>query len=84
MDATGSFTQEHLSRTDPLSFTVTIFSTVGFGDISPASETARVAVTVQMVLDLLILGIGINAFVSAARAGRQRRSVGEQVGEQPS
>lgn len=81
MDAAGSFTQEHLSRTDSLYFTVTIFSTVGFGDISPASETARVAVMVQMVLDLLILGIGVNAFVSAARTGRQRRSADDGVGE---
>ena len=83
-DSSGSFTQAHLSRTDALYFTVTIFATVGFGDISPASETARVVVMVQMILDLLILGIGVNAFVNAARTGRQRRSTGDDVGEVPS
>ena len=31
----GAFTQEHLTRTDALYMTVTIFATVGFGDISP-------------------------------------------------
>ena len=36
-----------------------------------------VLVMIQMILDLLILGFGINAFVSAARMGRQRRSAGE-------
>ena len=37
----SSFTAEGLTRLDTLYFTVTVFSTVGFGDISPASETAR-------------------------------------------
>ena len=45
-----------LSRTDALYFTVTIFSTVGFGDISAKAEAARLVVTAQMFLDLVILG----------------------------
>ena len=35
-----------------LYFTVTIFSTVGFGDISAKAEAARLVVTAQMFLDL--------------------------------
>ena len=66
--------QADLSRTDPLYLSVTIFSTVGFGDISATSQSARLAVTSQMILDLLVLGIGINAFVHAARVGRERQS----------
>ena len=73
----GAFSQEHLSRTDALYLTVTIFATVGFGDISPVSQAARVAVMCQMLLDLVILGVGINAFVSAARVGRKRQSASE-------
>src|SRR6202000_3234165 len=38
-----------LSRTDSLYFTVTVLSTVGFGDIVARSEAARIAVTVQMI-----------------------------------
>ena len=53
---------------------MTIFSTVGFGDISATSQSARLVVTSQMILDLLLLGIGINAFVHAARVGRERQS----------
>jgi len=41
-----SFTQ-HLSRTDALYFTVTTFATVGYGDITAKSETARVVVIFQ-------------------------------------
>ena len=61
-----------LTRTDALYFTVTIFSTVGFGDITAVSESARLVVTVQMILDLLILGLGIRVFVGAVQRGRQR------------
>jgi hypothetical protein len=68
----GSFTAP-LTRTDALYFTVTVFSTVGFGDIAAKTETARLVVTGQMIADLVILGIAIKAITSAVRRGRQRR-----------
>jgi hypothetical protein len=61
-----------LTRTDAFYFTVTIFSTVGFGDITAVSESARLVVTAQMILDLLILGLGIRVFIGAVQRGRQR------------
>ena len=67
----ASFT-DHLTRTDALYFTVTIFSTVGFGDITAVSQSARLVVTAQMILDLLILGLGIRVFIGAVQRGRQR------------
>jgi voltage-gated potassium channel len=63
---------DHLTRTDALYFTVTTFSTVGFGDITAVSESARLVVTTQMILDLLIVGLGIRVFVGAVQLGRQR------------
>ena len=66
----GNF-NETLNRTDSLYFTVTIFATVGFGDITATSETARVLVTVQMILDLIVLGLGVRVFVGAVEAGRK-------------
>ena len=54
----GSFSQEDLTRTDALYFSVTVFSTVGFGDISATSQSARSVVTAQMILNLLLLGVG--------------------------
>jgi voltage-gated potassium channel len=69
----ASFT-EPLTRTDALYFTVTVFATVGFGDITAKSETARVVVIVQMLADLALLGAGIRVLVGAVHRGRERRS----------
>jgi voltage-gated potassium channel len=63
---------DHLTRTDSLYFTVTTFSTVGYGDITAVSESARVVVIAQMILDLLALGLGIRVFTGAVQRGRQR------------
>ena len=73
-DDASNFTVETLTRTDSLYFTVTIFSTVGFGDISPSSEAARILVMAQMILDLIVLGLGIRIFVGAIEVGRQKTS----------
>ena len=63
----------HLTRTDSLYFTVTTFSTVGYGDITAASQAARLLVTVQMILDLLALGLGFRVFLGAVQLARQGR-----------
>jgi hypothetical protein len=67
---------EALSRSDALYFTVTIFATVGFGDISAQSEFARLMVTGQMLLDLLIVGLGLQVLVEAVRRSRGSSSQG--------
>ena len=67
----SAFDVPALTRTDALYFTVTIFATVGFGDITATSQAARVLVTVQMILDLILLGVGIRVFTSAVQVGRQ-------------
>ena len=67
----SSFTAP-LSRTDGLYFAVTIFSTVGFGDISARAEYARIAVSAQMILDLLLLGVGVRIILGAVQRGRDR------------
>lgn len=53
---------------------MTVFSTVGFGDITAKSETARVVLIVQMLADLGLLGVGARVLLGAVRRGRQRRS----------
>ena len=47
---------EPLTRIDALYFSVTIFATVGFGDISARSDEARMLVTAQMLVDLILIG----------------------------
>jgi voltage-gated potassium channel len=69
----ATFTQP-LTRTDALYFTVTVFSTVGFGDITPRSEAARIVLIVQMLGDLAVLGAGIRILLQAVQRGRQQRS----------
>jgi voltage-gated potassium channel len=68
-----NFTQP-LTRTDALYFSVTVFSTVGFGDITAKSEAARVVLIVQMLGDLALLGAGARVLLGAVRRGQQRRS----------
>jgi voltage-gated potassium channel len=67
---------EPLSRTDGLYFSMTVFATVGFGDISPTTELARVLVTVQMVVDLLAVGILAKVVLGAVQVaeGRSRHA----------
>jgi voltage-gated potassium channel len=68
----ANFNAHPLTRTDTLYFTVTVFSTVGFGDITATSQSARLVVTVQMLLDLLALGLVVRAFVGAVQLARQQ------------
>ena len=74
-----SFSQGVLTRTDGLYFTVTTFATVGFGDIAPVSQVARRLVTGQMVLDLLVIGLGIKVVAGAIQVGRQKHATGPEL-----
>ena len=71
----GNFSQP-LSRTDAIYFTVTVFATVGFGDITAKAEVARLVVTGQMLADLIVLGLGVRVLLSAVQRGRQRPPAG--------
>jgi voltage-gated potassium channel len=69
-----------LTHTDGLYFAVTVFSTVGFGDITAKTQAARLVVTGQMIADLVILGLAIKIIVGAVSRGRQP---GDADGAQP-
>ncbi len=62
----ATFTQR-LDHTRALYFTITVFSTVGFGDIVPRTDTARLIVAAQMLLDLAIIGAVVRVIFNAAR-----------------
>ena len=59
---------EPLSRTDALYFAVTIFTSVGFGDIVARSQPARVIVMIQMLGSLAFLGVGARVLVTAVQS----------------
>ncbi|MCX4762861.1 potassium channel family protein [Streptomyces sp. NBC_01275] len=69
-----------LTHTDGLYFAVTVFVTVGFGDVTAKGEAARLVVTGQMIADLVILGLAIKIIMGAV--GR-RRQPGGVSGAQP-
>jgi len=62
-----------LTRTDALYFTVTTLATVGYGDITPRSQGTRIAVTVQMVADLAVLGVLVRTAARAVAHGWERQ-----------
>jgi hypothetical protein len=64
---------EPLNRTDSLYFTITVFSTVGFGDITPLTQPARIVTMVQMLGDLVVVGLVLQVMLGAVKAGRRRR-----------
>jgi hypothetical protein len=67
---------EVLDHTGALYLAITIFSTVGFGDITPESEIARIVVSIQMLLDLVVIGVVVRLLTTAAKTGKQKKSVG--------
>ncbi|MFJ8012695.1 potassium channel family protein [Streptomyces sp. NPDC096339] len=64
---------EPMNRTDALYFTVTVFATVGFGDITPVSEATRALTTFQMIADLVVVGVVAKALFGAVRVGLRRK-----------
>jgi voltage-gated potassium channel len=82
-DNAANFNTHQLTRTDSLYFVLTTFSTVGFGDITATSQSARVLVMVQVVLDLVILGLVVQVFRGAVQVGRQRATASSDLGTEP-
>lgn len=69
---TGQF-EGVVTRTDALYFTVITMATIGYGDIHPVGQGARVLVTLMVVFDLLFVGA-----LGSALATQLRRRFPEQ------
>lgn len=69
-----SFTQP-VDKVAAVYFSVTVLATVGFGDIAAVTELARVTVTVQMVLDLVLIGAAVKLLGASARRAVDARQV---------
>ena len=61
-----------MSRTQALYFTIVVLSTVGFGDITPRTDSARLLTTVQIVCDLLLVSVVIRLILQVATRPTQR------------
>lgn len=74
---------EPLNKVGGIYFTITILATVGFGDITPKSDVARIIVTLQMVLDLTLVGVVVRAIGGAVTRGELAASGGATAGGEP-
>lgn len=63
---------ETLSTLTSYYYTVTVFSTVGFGDITPKTDLARIFTMVQMVGNLVLIGLVVKVLSSAGSRARAR------------
>ena len=61
---------EPLNHTGAIYLAITVFSTVGFGDITPESDLARIVLSIQMLLDLVVIGAVVRLLTTAAKTGR--------------
>lgn len=71
-EADPSAFSEPLDHTAALYFSVTLSTTIGFGDIAPTSNAARIVVMVQMVANVIVLGVVARVLVGAARRRSDR------------
>ncbi len=66
---------EPLDKVGGIYFALTVFSTVGFGDIVPKTDTARIVVSIQYIFDLVIIVGVARLFVTAAQRARANRGL---------
>ena len=68
------FTDIH-TKLDAVYFTVTTVATVGYGDLAPSGQIARAVAIIQMVVDILVIGVAARlAMRVAARETEARKS----------
>ncbi len=78
----GSFSQP-LDRVAAMYFTIVTLGTVGYGDITPKTDFARLLVMIQILLDLVLLvGIG-RLLLHAARVGVSQRDAAGTDADRP-
>lgn len=65
-----------LDKVSALYFTMTILTTVGFGDIHAQTHPAMITVMVQMVVSLTLITTGARVIIEATRRATKRRVAG--------
>jgi hypothetical protein len=68
-----TYWSEPLDRLDALYFTLTVFATVGFGDIVATTTLTRTLVTCQMAAGLVLVGLIARVVVGAMEEGLRRQ-----------
>jgi hypothetical protein len=73
---------EPLTTSGALFFTITVLSTVGFGDIPPVRDPARLMVSVQMICDLVVIAVIVKLITGVAKHAREQRASAGSAGDQ--
>lgn len=63
----GQTFNQPLDHLNSLYFTVVAFATVGFGDIVPKTDVARLVVMIQIILDLIFIGLVARVLIGAVQ-----------------
>ena len=61
---------EPLNRVAGIYLSITVLSTVGFGDITASSDLARILVSVQMIADIVLIGTAVRVLTVTARKAK--------------
>jgi len=72
----ATFVGGAMSKTTALYFTITVFATVGFGDITPRTDFARLLTSFQMMADLAVIAVVIRLILGAAKESASERVAG--------
>ncbi|MBM3569519.1 MAG: two pore domain potassium channel family protein [Alphaproteobacteria bacterium] len=72
-----------LSFAESLYFSLATMATVGYGDIVPASDLARVVSSIEVVAGLLILLFGFSEIMEYARQKRREKESGGRHDDRP-
>lgn len=62
-----------LDKVGGIYFSVTILTTVGYGDIAPTTDMTRILVTIQMLLDIALIGAAVKLLGLKAKNVQQQR-----------
>jgi len=63
---------EDIDRTGALYFTMTTLTTIGYGDIVASSQPARIAVMVQMLFNVAVIGTTAKVIIGTAQRAHRR------------
>lgn len=69
---------ESLDKVDAVYLSATVLTTVGFGDIVPVTSISRIAVTLQMIVNLVLVAVSVRVITAAVAQGRRTRKPTDQ------